>query len=126
MDKYKTSLLSININKEVKSALKQFCSKFGFKIKKFVEIALIHEIGREWIKIQNKNSAVYKEYEEYGKKTLSSYDDFAESIGIEFGYLATKKDIADYHRFVKEKKAGKIKSYTRKEINKEMDLRRKK
>ena len=75
----KTASFTVQLDKNVKDKLKRLCDEEGYKINKFIEKAVKHELFREQRK---EDLLIIDNYEKYGKKTLTDYRAFAKELGL--------------------------------------------
>ena len=74
-----TVSFTVKMSKQTKEALKSICEADGFKINKFIEKAVLHEIEREKHK---EELMVFENYEKYGIKKAVDYRKFAKERGL--------------------------------------------
>ncbi|MFP4467019.1 MAG: RepB family protein [Candidatus Goldiibacteriota bacterium] len=75
----KTVSFTVQMDKSVKDRLKHLCEEEGYKMNKFIEKAVKHEIMREQHK---EDLLIIDRYEKHGKKTLVDYKKFAKEYGL--------------------------------------------
>ena len=75
----KTVSFTVKMSRTAKENLKAVCETGGFKINKFIEKAVLHEIERE---MHKEDLLVMEQHEKYGKKSAVDYVDFSKKLGL--------------------------------------------